>query len=140
MLFVELRISLVLSSKKDEGAGEGQFEPFPRSLVFPKIYLLKRRWNPIFLWLLIWSKSHLSWKFHWNLSSCSVDFKTFSVTLTPPLPSEKTILKKPSPIRVNMFSSFGHCPTWLFLSVKNVLIFKILLPFRKKQKSIWNLH
>ena len=47
------------------------------------MYLLKRRWNAGFLWLLILSiKSHLSWKFHWNSSSRIEDMKNLSANIS----------------------------------------------------------
>ena len=37
---------------------------------------IKREWNPVFLWLLILFKSHLSWKFH------KEDMKNFSANVS----------------------------------------------------------
>ena len=55
----------------------------PTSVVFRKMYLLKRAWNSGFLWLLILSyhKLHLSWTLHWYSSSRPKNMKTFSVDI-----------------------------------------------------------
>ena len=56
---------------------------WPTSVVFWKMYLLKRAWNSGFLWLLILSyqKLHLSWTFHWYSSSRPENMNTFSVDI-----------------------------------------------------------
>ena len=56
---------------------------WPTSVVFWKMYLLKRAWNSGFLWLLILSyqKLHLSWTFIWYSSSRPENMNTFSVDI-----------------------------------------------------------
>ena len=54
-LFLSNNVFLwILRNFNPKTAGGGQFEP-PPPVVFPKIYLLKRVWNPVFLWLLVLS-------------------------------------------------------------------------------------
>ena len=51
-------------------------------LAFRKVSLLKKGGTLIFCDFYYYHKSHLSWKFHWNYSSCSEGMRNFSVNIS----------------------------------------------------------
>ena len=67
----------ILTLKRPRGS---IWSPHPRA-VFPKMYLLERRWSPVLGDFYYYHKSHLSWKFHWSSLSLSEGMKIFSVNI-----------------------------------------------------------
>ena len=54
----------------------GQFDSLP-PVVSLKMLFFRERVNPLFFDFEDYHKSHLSWIFHWNSSTCSEDVKIF---------------------------------------------------------------
>ena len=54
----------------------------PPFMINSKMFFLEREWNPVFFCdFYCYYNSRLSWKFHWNSSSCSEDMKIFPATV-----------------------------------------------------------
>ena len=84
-LYISLLSSLKISTKKcffnPNMPGGVKANP-PPPVVFRKLYLLNRGWNPGFLWLLILSQNTCFLKISLNSLSRSEDMKKFPVSIS----------------------------------------------------------